>query len=60
MIHFGLKYCSLLGSICGEQYCRLLPNATLRVLERCGHMPPVEQPDRFAELVLDFLRGGPA
>jgi len=46
--------------ICGEQYCRLLPNATLRVLERCGHMPPVEQPDRFAELVLDFLRGGPA
>jgi len=46
--------------ICGEQYRRLLPNATLRVLDRCGHMPPVEQPDRFAELVLDFLRGGPA
>jgi pimeloyl-ACP methyl ester carboxylesterase len=41
--------------VCGEQYRRLLPNATLRVLERCGHMPPIEQPDAFAELVLDFL-----
>jgi pimeloyl-ACP methyl ester carboxylesterase len=41
--------------ICGEQYRRLLPAATLRVLERCGHQPPIEQPDVFASLVLDFL-----
>jgi len=41
--------------VCGEQYRRLLPNATLRVLERCGHLPPIEQPDVFAKLVLDFL-----
>ena len=41
--------------ICGEQYRRLLPNATLRVLERCGHLPLIEQPDVFANLVLDFL-----
>jgi len=41
--------------ICGEQYRRLLPQATLRVLERCGHLPPIEQPDVFAKLVLDFL-----
>jgi pimeloyl-ACP methyl ester carboxylesterase len=27
------------------------------VLERCGHLPPIEQPDAFARLVLDFLRG---
>jgi len=40
---------------CGAQYARLLPDATLRVLERCGHLPPVEQPDAFAGLVLDFL-----
>ena len=40
---------------CGEQYRRLLPNATLTVLERCGHVPPLEQPDTFARLVLDFL-----
>jgi pimeloyl-ACP methyl ester carboxylesterase len=42
--------------ICGEQYRRLLPNATLRVLERCGHLPLIEKPDEFAGLVLDFLR----
>jgi pimeloyl-ACP methyl ester carboxylesterase len=42
---------------CGEQYRRLLPHATLSVLERCGHLPPVEQPDVFAKLVLDFLGG---
>jgi pimeloyl-ACP methyl ester carboxylesterase len=40
---------------CGELYRRLLPNAQLTVLEKCGHLPPIEQPDRFAELVLDFL-----
>ena len=44
--------------VCGEQYRRLLPDATLHVLERCGHVPPVEQPDAFARLVLEFL-GGP-
>jgi len=42
--------------ICGEQYRRLLPNATLRVLERCGHLPLIEKPAEFAGLVLDFLR----
>jgi pimeloyl-ACP methyl ester carboxylesterase len=40
---------------CGELYRRALPNATLTVLDRCGHLPPVEQPDAFARLVLDFL-----
>jgi pimeloyl-ACP methyl ester carboxylesterase len=42
---------------CGEQYRRLLPNARLTVLERCGHLPPIEQPDAFARLVVDFLGG---
>lgn len=41
--------------VCGEQYRRLIPNARLTVLERCGHLPPVEHPDAFARLVLDFL-----
>lgn len=40
---------------CGEQYRRALPNARLTVLETCGHLPPIEQPDVFARLVLDFL-----
>ena len=43
---------------CGEQYRALLPNATLTVLEQCGHLPPFEQPDRFADLVTGFLAGG--
>jgi len=40
---------------CGEQYRRLLPNATLTVFDKCGHLPPIEHPDAFARLVLDFL-----
>ncbi|MBI1733774.1 MAG: alpha/beta fold hydrolase [Candidatus Rokubacteria bacterium] len=40
---------------CGEQYRALLPNARLEVLERCGHLPPIEQPDAFAALVTEFL-----
>jgi pimeloyl-ACP methyl ester carboxylesterase len=43
--------------VCGEQYRRLMPNATLTVLERCGHLPPLEHPDTFARLVIDFLEG---
>lgn len=42
---------------CGERYRRLLPNATLSVLERCGHLPSIEHPDAFAQLVIDFLGG---
>jgi pimeloyl-ACP methyl ester carboxylesterase len=41
--------------ICGEQYRKALPDARLTVLDKCGHMPPFEQPDVFARLVLDFL-----
>ena len=44
---------------CGEQYRRLLPHATLTVIDGCGHLPPLEHPDRFARLVLDFLGGEP-
>jgi pimeloyl-ACP methyl ester carboxylesterase len=40
---------------CAEQYRRALPDARVTVLERCGHLPPIEQPDVFARLVLDFL-----
>lgn len=40
---------------CGEQYRRLLPDARLTVLDQCGHLPPIEQPDAFARLVVDFL-----
>jgi pimeloyl-ACP methyl ester carboxylesterase len=43
--------------VCGEQYQRLLPHARLTVLERCGHLPPIEQPEAYARIVADFLGG---
>ena len=42
---------------CGALYRRALPNARLTVLDRCGHVPPIEQPDVFARLVLEHLGG---
>jgi pimeloyl-ACP methyl ester carboxylesterase len=50
----------IVPSVCGEQYQRLLPNATLRVLDQCGHLPPIERPAEFADLVLDFLGASPS
>jgi pimeloyl-ACP methyl ester carboxylesterase len=43
--------------MCGEQYQRLLPNATLHLFDQCGHLPPIEHPNAFAKLVLDFVDG---
>ena len=40
----------------GEAYRRGIPGARLETLDRCGHLPPFEQPERFARLVLDFLQ----
>ena len=48
----------IVPAICGEQYRQLLPSARLKVLDQCGHLPPIEQPDAFARLVVDFLEGG--
>ncbi len=41
----------------GAAFQQLLPNATLRVIERCGHIPQVEQPDEFFDAVIGFLQG---
>ena len=40
----------------GEAYQRGIPGATLTTIEGCGHLPPLESPERFARIVLDFLR----
>ena len=40
---------------CGELYRRALPNASLTVLDKCGHLVPIEHPDTFARLALEFL-----
>ena len=41
--------------ICGEQYARLLPNATLRVMKQCGHSPNIERPDEFVGILREFF-----
>jgi pimeloyl-ACP methyl ester carboxylesterase len=45
----------LLPLALGEAYHRGIASSTLTVIERCGHLPPFEQPERFAETVLSFL-----
>jgi len=38
-----------------HEFDRLMPNTTLRFVDKCCHAPMMEQPDRFNELVEDFL-----
>jgi pimeloyl-ACP methyl ester carboxylesterase len=38
-----------------EAVARSLPNVTLRLLDRCGHFPQIEQSDRVNRLLLEFL-----
>ena len=40
----------------GKEFQRLLPNASLKVIDRCGHSPQEERPEEVLEAVLDFLR----
>ena len=40
----------------GPAFQRLLPNATLQVIERCGHIPQVERPDEFFAAITGFLK----
>ncbi len=40
-----------------ERMARRIPGARLVVLEDCGHLSNLEQPERFNEVLLDFLRG---
>lgn len=38
-----------------EEIAALLPNAELVVFERSGHSPPLEEPEKFQQVVRDFL-----
>ena len=39
----------------GERMARAIPGARLVFLEESGHQPMLEEPDRFNQVVLDFL-----
>jgi pimeloyl-ACP methyl ester carboxylesterase len=38
----------------------LLPASRLAIVERCGHMAPLEQPDAVAEALVEWLQPGKA
>jgi len=40
-----------------EDYLRL-PNASLHVFNRVGHMVPSDVPEEFAALIADFMQNG--
>ncbi len=42
---------------CGEMYAKLLPNATLKSIDNCGHTPQMEKPQEFNDTVAAFLDG---
>jgi 3-oxoadipate enol-lactonase len=39
-----------------QRMARRIPQAKLEVLEACGHLSNLEQPERFNQVLLDFLR----
>jgi len=42
---------------CGELYQQALPNASLKVIDQCGHSPQVEKSQEFNKVVTEFLSG---
>ena len=46
----------LVGLSASRRLLRDIPHARLTVLDACGHLPMLEQPQRFNRVVADFLR----
>ena len=42
---------------CGELYRQALGNATLKVIDNCGHSPQIEKPQEFQTILGEFLGG---
>lgn len=38
-----------------HEFKERMPNARLQFIDKCGHAPMIEHPDRFNDLMLDFL-----
>jgi len=39
-----------------EVAAQKVPNATVKLIDHCGHLPMFEHPQEFNALLLDFLR----
>jgi pimeloyl-ACP methyl ester carboxylesterase len=42
-----------------HEFHKLLPNSTLRFLDKCGHAPMMEHPEKFNRIVDEFLLKNP-
>ncbi len=49
------KQDAIVPAVCAEQYKEALPNATVRVIDHCGHSPAIEKPQDFQRSVSHFL-----
>ena len=38
-----------------EEIAQLIPQAKLEIIKQCGHLPPLEQPEKLNELLRSFL-----
>ena len=45
----------LVPLVYGERYRDRIAGARLEVIDRCGHLPPIERPVEFAAAVVRFL-----
>ena len=41
---------------CGKRLAELMPNATLQLIDQCGHLPQIEHPDAFCAAVAEVAR----
>jgi len=39
----------------GHEFARLLPNSTLKFIDKCCHAPMIENPEKFNEILSEFL-----
>ena len=46
----------LIPVACAKQAHDLIPHSQLEIIARCGHLPPVEQPESFNRIISSFLK----
>jgi pimeloyl-ACP methyl ester carboxylesterase len=46
----------LIPVACAQRAHWLIPHSQLEIIARCGHLPPVEQPESFNRIISSFLR----
>ncbi|MBX9701426.1 MAG: alpha/beta fold hydrolase [Acetobacteraceae bacterium] len=57
LVVWGAQDALLAAGPYSERWGALLPRATVRVIEACGHMPQLEQAGRFCDLLESFIAG---